>query len=556
MTATDTRADGSREAIRRQAEAGQALTRSRALPASPDAGELDPDAYAARLARLRGAARPSGVASSGAVASDAGTPATWEGAQREGAQREGAGGDTGRPDVAGLLGVFGSGTATPSAVLERYLDHWAGSATTAAAVLHRIEGAREAAAASDARWAAGTARPLEGIPFGVKDIIDVAGAQVTCGSLQTGDRTATEDAAVVARLREAGAIPVAMVATTEFAMGSAWNARYGPVPNPWNPGRWTGGSSTGSGAGLAAGLFPFALGTDTGGSIRIPSAFCGTTGLKPTYGRLPRTGVATLSWSLDHVGPMGLSAADLQLLLPVLDGSPPASAAPVPALPGPAGAPLAGTGLGVLGGWHGEPVDAAVAEAFAKALDTLRSLGAEVKVFDAPGYDPELSHVEAWNVFYGEIAATQEANLPRQELFDAGTRDRFEQGRRLAAIDYLRGLRRRAGVLEALLEGMDASGVDYLVLPTVPAAAPRLADMTMLVNGEALNIHDVLPRNTRIFDYTGMPALALPMGFDAEAMPLSLQVAGRPWDDEGVLAVGAAFQSATGFHRRVPGTEC
>jgi len=541
MTATDTRADRSGEAIRRQAGAGLALTRSRALPASPDAGHLDPEAYAARMAHLSGDV-PAGSAAH--AAHGAGAPAGWDGD---------------RPEVAALLAAFGSGAATPSAVLERYLERWEASATTGAAVLHRIAGTREAAAASDARWAAGTPRPLEGIPFGVKDIIDVAGAKVTCGSLQTGERTAAGDAAVVARLREAGAIPVAMVATTEFAMGAAHNARYGAVPNPWNPGRWTGGSSTGSGAGLAAGLFPFALGTDTGGSIRIPSAFCGTTGLKPTYGRLPRTGVATLSWSLDHVGPMGLSAADLQLLLPVLDGAPapsPARAQPAPVPPRPAGSPLAGVGIGVLGGWHADPVDGAVAAAFAEALETLRSLGAEVRAFDAPGYDPELSHVEAWNVFYGELAATQEANLPRRELFDAGTRDRFEQGRELAAIDYLRALRRRSGVLDALLRGMDACGVDYLVLPTVPGAAPRLADMTMVLNGESLNIHDVLPRNTRIFDYTGMPALALPMGFDAGTMPLSLQVAGRPWDDEGVLAVGAAFQSATGFHRRVPGTEC
>jgi aspartyl-tRNA(Asn)/glutamyl-tRNA(Gln) amidotransferase subunit A len=529
-------ADQSGETIRRQADEGLELTRNRPLPASPSAESHEPEDYARHMISYR----------------QTPTKLTPLASTSEAAPRM----QDRRPSVSGLLHAFRTGSSTPSDTLAGYLAYWKISLSTASAILASVPGAMEAASQSDRRWAEGKARPLEGIPFGVKDIIDVEGAAVTCGSFQTGDRKADSDAEVVARLREAGAIPVAITATTEFAMGAATNARYGVVPNPWNRDRWTGGSSTGSGAGLAAGLFPFALGTDTGGSIRIPSAFCGVTGLKPTNGRSPRAGVATLSWSLDHVGPMGLSAADLRLVLQAMDGegsSGPTAASGNQDVPS---RPLEGVVFGVLGGWHREPIDADVAASFDAALETLCSLGATVVDLETPGYDAALAHVEAWNVFYGEVAATQEANLATAHLFDAGSRDRFEEGRRLAAIDYLRGLRRRTEVLNSLLKAMDKAHVDFLVLPTTLAAAPQLSDMTMSVNGNAVNIHEVLPRNTRIFDYTGLPALALPMGFNSEGLPLSLQIAGRPWSDFDVLTVGEAFQSCTAFHLQAPPEPC
>ena len=523
-------ADRSGETIRKQAVEGLELTRSRPLPASPSAQNHEPGEYSLRMLNYRH--NPPKL-----------MPLT------EAPDAEPSSGDR-RPTVCGLLHSFRTGSRTPSQALAEYLARWNDSPSTESAILAAIPGAAEAALRSDRRWEEGTARPLEGIPFGVKDIIDVRGAAVTCGSLQTGDRIAESDAEVINRLRAAGAIPVAMTATTEFAMGAAHNVRYGVVPNPWGKDRWTGGSSTGSGAGLAAGLFPFALGTDTGGSIRIPAAFCGVTGLKPTNGRVPRTGVATLSWSLDHVGPMGLSASDLRLVLQAMDGQASAGKRNAPSKP------LEGVTLGVLGGWHEEPIDAEVAASFASALDTLRSLGATVKRLETPRYEPALAHVEAWNVFYGEVAATQEANLATIHLYDSGSRDRFEEGRRVAAIDYIRGLRRRADVLNSLIEPMDKADADFLVLPTTLAAAPQLSDMTMSVNGTSTNIHDILPRNTRIFDYTGLPALALPMGFNSNGLPLSLQIAGRPWSDFDVLAVGEAFQSITAYHLQSPPEAC
>src|SRR5690606_22098903 len=196
--------------------------------------------------------------------------------------------------VLDLLDAFARRTLTPSGLLTHLRRRWTDDALTGGAVLAVVDGADEAAAVSDLRWREGVPRPLEGIPFAVKDIIDVAATPVTAGSRTTRDRVADTDATVVARLRAAGAIPVLMTATTEFACGAPNNARYGMVTNPWARDRWTGGSSTGSAAALAAGLVPLALGSDTGGSIRVPSAFCNLTGIKPTYGLVPRTGVASL----------------------------------------------------------------------------------------------------------------------------------------------------------------------------------------------------------------------------------------------------------------------
>lgn len=214
-----------------------------------------------------------------------------------------------RPDVpfhdlgvGELLHAYASGRAAVVDVLSVLRTRWDRTELAPGAVLAVIDGLDELAAEADRRWRSGTARPLEGVFFGVKDMIDVAGAPVTAGSVVTGDRIATRDAVVVARLRAAGAIPALITATTEFACGAPVNARYGVVRNPWDTDRWTGGSSTGSAGALAAGLVPFALGTDTGGSIRVPSALCGLSGLKPTYGLVPRTGVVSLAWSLDTSG--------------------------------------------------------------------------------------------------------------------------------------------------------------------------------------------------------------------------------------------------------------
>ncbi len=220
--------------------------------------------------------------------------------------------------VTELLSAFSEARLRPSELLAELKHRIENSRTGGEAVIRFVPGAEDVARESDQRLLSGHARPLEGIPFGVKDIIDVAGTGTTSGSHFTGNRIAPTDASVVAALRSAGAIPFAMTATTEFATGSPHNPRFGTVTNPYDRRRWTGGSSTGSGAALASRLMPLALGTDTGGSIRVPSCWCGTTGLKPSRERVSRQGVAPLSWTLDHVGPMARSAEDIARVLPFM----------------------------------------------------------------------------------------------------------------------------------------------------------------------------------------------------------------------------------------------
>jgi aspartyl-tRNA(Asn)/glutamyl-tRNA(Gln) amidotransferase subunit A len=448
-----------------------------------------------------------------------------------------------------LLVAYTIGRIDPVAVVAALRARMETHASGQDAVLAPIEEAEAMAAESAARIRAGRGRPLEGVPFGVKDIIDAAGAPVTCGSFHTGDRVAATDATIVARLRAAGAIPIAMLATTEFACGSAHNPRYGAVRNPWDRTRWTGGSSTGSGATLAARMLPLALGTDTGGSIRIPAAWCGITGLKPTRGLVPRTGVAPLSWTLDHIGPMARSADDLALVMPLIagpDGQDPMAAGQY------AGerwrTDLSGLRIGVPGGWFLELQDDAVLSAWRAALAVFEGLGAKLVPVDFGDLGP--AHTDGYLIMMCELASLQEPDLDRIEAYDPGTRARIEQGLRFSATDYLRALRRRPVVMARVAAVMEA--VDVLVTPGVGSEAASLTDMAVTVNGERHPLQLVLPRNTMIFDYTGLPALMLPAGQGSSGLPVAIQIVGKPYDDALCLSLGSAFQRATAFHLRAP----
>ena len=451
--------------------------------------------------------------------------------------------------VSELIAAYASGETDPVAVLAALTARIASHPTGRDAVLAMVPGSEALAQDSAARFREGSARALEGIPFGIKDIIDVAGAPVTCGSKLTGERIAAVDAAVVARLRTQGAIPIAMLATTEYACGSAHNPRYGAVHNPWDRSRWTGGSSTGSGAMLAARMLPLALGSDTGGSIRVPSAWCGITGLKPTCGLVPRTGVAPLSWTLDHIGPMAHSAEDLARIMPLIagpDGADPTAEGEY------AGdrwrADIAGLRIGVPGDWFVEMQDAAVLAAWREALTVLERLGARLVSIDLG--DIATAHADGYLILMAELASLQEPDLDRIEDFDAGARARIEQGLTFSATAYLRALRRRPLVLQRVLTAM--AGVDVLVTPGVGCEAATLADMTVEVDSARHPLQLVLPRNTMIFDYTGLPALMLPSGAGRNGLPVAIQIVGKPYDDALCLSVGAAFQRVTDFHRRMP----
>jgi aspartyl-tRNA(Asn)/glutamyl-tRNA(Gln) amidotransferase subunit A len=463
--------------------------------------------------------------------------------------------ETGRRFPLHLLGVgdlqtaYRSGQTDPVAVLAALHARIATHPTGKAAILAMIEGREAMAEDSALRIREGRARPLEGIPIGVKDIIDVRDTPVTCGSFQTKDRVAGSDAEVVARLRNAGAIPVAMLATTEFACGSALNPRYGAVPNPWDKGRWTGGSSTGSGAMLAARMLPLALGTDTGGSIRIPAAWCGVTGLKPTRGLVPRTGVAPLSWTLDHIGPMARSVDDLARVMPLIagpDGMDPTAVGVYDT--GRARPDIMGLRIGVPAGWFVTLQDDAVLTAWQAALATLEGLGGRLVPIDLG--DIAGPHADGYLVLMSELASLQEPTLDTIDLFDVGTRARLEQGQAFSATAYLRALRRRPVVLQRMLKAMDA--VDVLVTPGPGGEAAFLEDLTVAVDRTRHPLQLIVPRNTMIFDYTGMPALMLPSGLGTSGLPVAIQIVGKPYDDALCLSVGAAFQTATTFHLNAP----
>ncbi len=449
--------------------------------------------------------------------------------------------------VGDLLSAYAHGVLDPVAVLEALTGSIAASQTGSEAVLRLVPGAMEAAKESAIRWASRTQRPLEGIPFGVKDIIDVAGTEVTSGSHFTGHRIAPADAHVVARLKAAGAIPFAMTATSEFACGGPHNPRFGAVTNPWDATRWTGGSSTGSGAALAARLMPLALGTDTGGSIRVPSCWCGTTGLKPTREKVSRHGVAALSWTLDHIGPMARSAQDIARVLPFMTAAPDLQLAKDCAALF-ADLDISGLRIGVATGWFTENVDYTILANWKAALETLENLGCTL--VDLPAIDVGPFHEAGWVVLQSELAALHADRADRSDLMDPGMLGRLRNGMAFSARDYARALQARVTAQDHFLCAMD--NVDLIITPGIGGEAGSLETLTVDVNGAPISFQNVISRNTMIFDFTGFPALMLPTGLGGAGLPTGMQIVGRPHTEALCLLVGAAFQAATAHHRLVP----
>ncbi|WOI58024.1 amidase [Palleronia sp. LCG004] len=433
--------------------------------------------------------------------------------------------------IEALLAGYRSGETDPERTLAA-IHEAAGIAPAGEAVIDLLPSSAAAAADSARRWREGRARPLEGVPFGVKGIIDVEGGLVTCGSYLTGDQPAKADAPVVARLRDAGAIPVAMLATTEYAAGSPFTPRHGPVTNPWDAERWTGGSSTGSGAAVARRLLPLALGTDTGGSIRVPSCWCGITGLKPTRGRVPTDGVAELSATLDHVGPMGLSARDLDLAMGALCGMTPVRPRSLR--------------IGVLDGWFEDMVDDAVLAARDAAIATFRAAGAEIERVSTGDLLGEMAdiHDAGWTILMAELAEIQSANAPHRERQDEGLRARIARGEAIVTADYIKALKLRATVIERAAARW---GVNLMLTPGLGGEAGCLDTLTIDVNGRQEGF-DMISRNTMIWDLTGFPALMLPAGFGRTNLPVGIQIVGLPGEDALCLAAGRMYQNATRHH--------
>jgi aspartyl-tRNA(Asn)/glutamyl-tRNA(Gln) amidotransferase subunit A len=416
------------------------------------------------------------------------------------------------------------------------------------------EYARDRAAAADADFAAGVDRgPLQGIPFGVKDILAMAEGPTTAQSLVL-DRAwgAGKDAPVVARLKAAGAVITGKTTTMEFAIGMPDDSKPFPVPrNPWDLGTWPGGSSSGTGSGVAAGLFYAGLGTDTGGSIRIPAAFCGITGLMPTFGRVPKSGCVPLGYSLDHIGPMARTAQDCAAVLAVIAGEHHSDPDCVSA-PFRASAPrtdLAGLRIGVVREHHlPDGCDPALAGVYEAAVDVLRGLGATVTEVALP-YWAEMCTANMLTLACEALAYHRTDATSRWLDYVPGTRGILARGALVSGADYVQAQRMRRVAQDAVDRLLDE--VDVLVSPTASITAPPLEEH--LGERGATGIERLWGYvHTGYWDCLGNPVLALPMGFGANGMPLSMQFAGRAFAEATLLGAATAYQSVTSWHDARP----
>jgi aspartyl-tRNA(Asn)/glutamyl-tRNA(Gln) amidotransferase subunit A len=405
------------------------------------------------------------------------------------------------------------------------------------------------ARAAEAEIAAGARRgPLHGVPIALKDIFDTAGVRTTCGSQILATHVPGVDAAVVQRLRAAGTVLLGKLNLHEFAYGTTTtNPHYGACRNPWNRDRIPGGSSGGSGAALAAGLCPLSLGTDTGGSIRIPASVCGVVGLKPTFGRVTRRGVWPLAWTLDHVGPMARTVEDAALLLDAVAGHNPedpwSSRAPAPGFARDLERGVDGLRVGIPRRVFFEHLEPDVGGAVDEVIACLERIGARTREVDWP-------YVEhAYTAFHGLLASEASAfhgAWLRDRPHDYGepVRQALELGSFVPAVDYVNARRMQW----LLRDGLSAAfrEVDVIVTPSLPRTAPPIGEPMSREPDRAWN------RFLAPFNLTGSPAISVPCGFDRAGLPIGLQIVGPAFDEARVLRVARAYERETDWHTRRP----
>ncbi len=413
------------------------------------------------------------------------------------------------------------------------------------------------AAAASAEQAIGRGEyrgPLHGIPIALKDLIMTRGIRTTCGSQILKDWVPETDATVYRRLMEAGAILLGKLNLHEFAYGpTGVNPHYGTPRNPWGGDRIPGGSSSGSGVAVRADLCAGALGSDTGGSVRIPASLCGIVGLKPTYGRVSRAGVIPLAWSLDHIGPMTRTVTDAALLLQVLAGRDPSDPStaetPVPDYRAALSGEVRGLRLGIPKTLFFERLDAEVRAAVLAAARALGDLGAAVEEIPLP----KMAHAgpAVFAIISAEAMAYHERYLKtRPAEYGADVRTRLLTGQFLLATQYLKAQRARQ-LIRAELDAA-LSRVDALLIPTTPIPAPRIEDRTVTVDGVTEDARAWLTRCTRPVNLTGHPALSVPCGLTAEGLPIGLQLVGRHFNEGMLLRIGAAYEAVSPLRDRRP----
>ena len=419
----------------------------------------------------------------------------------------------------------------------------------AAGALHAAEAADEAI--SRGGWQG----PLHAIPLAVKDNYLTAGMPTTACSRVLVGNVPGADATVVARLRAAGAIVIGKTNMHEWAYGGTNEiSSFGPARNPWHTEHITGGSSGGSGAALAARLVPAALGSDTGGSVRIPASACGVSGLKPTYGRVSRHGILPLSWSLDIGGPMARSAADLAILFAAMGGADPNDAASVdPPTRSFRRCPeraLAGLRIAVLSD-DSLATTPEVAAPVQAALRAMEHAGATVEGAPLPDIDLGMS---TWKVIMMAEATTFHARYlaTRHADYAPGVRTQLEAGRLITGPQYLKAQQYRVE-FNRTVHALFASA-DVVALPTLPVPAPRIGQGRVMLNGREITSQDAMTYACWIANLSGLPAISLPCGFSGDGLPIGLTLIGSADSEMRLLAIADAYEALTDWHKRAPAT--
>src|ERR1700687_176694 len=417
------------------------------------------------------------------------------------------------------------------------------------------EAALAAADAADAALSQGhVAGALHGVPLAHKDMYYDAGHVVTCGSKIRRDFVATTTSTALQRLKDAGTIRLGSLQMSEFAYGpTGHNSHYGPVHNPWALDRITGGSSSGSGSAVAARLTFAALGSDTGGSIRMAAPFCGVTGLKTTVGRISRAGAMPLSQSLDTVGPLARSAEDCALLLGLMAGAdsedPTAVTGPVPDYTAAVQESMKGLTVGIPTAFYVDDLDPEVARILDETVAVLKREGANVVQVELP--DQRQLTAACQLVLAVEAAAFHKRWLiERPQDYGPQVLMRLQNGLAIPGVSYLEAMRWRGPALAAHLAAV--AGVDAVIAPVAPVAAPTIAESDVGNSPDAEAVIQRLTRFTRPVNYLGLPSLAIPSGFTKSGLPVGMQFIGRSFDEATLLRIGAAFQRTTDFHDRIP----